>query len=136
VLIVGIPRVGKTHFGTALFLEEMKRSQIPGLWTDASLALDRIKDDFATHSTRTKDQIMGQSGRNILMLDALGREQRSDFSVSFFRNVLVHRSHAMMPTVITAPGLNEQDLAYLGSEIPHKMKEEAAVIGLDDSDEV
>jgi hypothetical protein len=89
---------GKTHLGTAMFAEWFIEHGT-GLWFDVVEFVEQLRNDIS--SDTPSDVLKIALETSLLMLDDLGAERLTDFTLDRVAYVLRHRYDWMLPTIIT-----------------------------------
>ncbi len=99
--IEGTNGTGKTHLAAAIALHLMREYHTVIFRTYGDL-LDEVKKTFDREGGATEYEL-SQLYRNcdLLIIDDLGKEQCTDWSVSFLYGVINDRYESMLPTIIT-----------------------------------
>lgn len=124
--IEGNNGTGKTHLAAAigLYLTEKEYSVV--MKTSFDL-LDEIKKAF-DDQTRSEHQIMRAYREcDLLIIDDLGKEQCTDWSMSVLYSIINDRYEAMRPTIITT-NFGEQDLISVLTPKDHGSQKIEAII--------
>lgn len=104
--IEGTNGTGKTHLAAAIALQLISEG-IPVICkTSADLLLD-IKTSFDKEGAREKDVLDVYKQVDLLIIDDLGKEQCSDWSMSTLYSILNDRYEDMKPTIVTTNYNNE-----------------------------
>lgn len=99
--IEGTNGTGKTHLAAAISLQLMRECHTVIFRTYGDL-LDEVKKSYDRDGGTTEYEL-SQLYRNcdLLVIDDLGKEQCTDWSVSFLYGVINDRYESMLPTIIT-----------------------------------
>jgi len=105
-LLYGSAGTRKTTFGTKLMAEKMldyiTDYGIDGLWSTAPNLLAEIRATYSVKSKETEIEVMQRySNYGILLIDDLGAEKKTDWSLSAFYSILSNRINYMKFTIIT-----------------------------------
>lgn len=105
----GTNGTGKTHLAAAIALQLMTKDHIPVICkTSGDLLLD-IKKSFDSDDVTEAQIIKTYKDVDLLIIDDLGKEQCSDWSISTLYSILNDRYEDMRPTIITT-NYNSDDL--------------------------
>lgn len=108
--IEGTNGTGKTHLAAAIAIYLIKERRVPVICkTSGDMLLD-IKNTF-DYDGATEKQVLDVYKRvDLLIVDDLGKEQCTDWSISTLYSILNDRYEEMKPTIITT-NYNSEDLA-------------------------
>lgn len=107
--IEGPNGTGKTHLAAAITLQLIKEG-IPVVFKTSGDMLADIKDSFRSSETNEGQVMQIYKDVDLLVIDDLGKEQCSDWSVSTLYSILNERYEDMKPTIITT-NYNTNNLA-------------------------
>lgn len=108
--IEGTNGTGKTHLAAAIALKLIYEDNVPVICKTSSDLLMDIKKSFDNSSTISEAQILDIYKKvDLLVIDDLGKEQCSDWSMSVLYSILNDRYEDMKPTIITT-NYNSDDL--------------------------
>jgi len=92
--------IGKTHLATAILVDRIKDQE--WLWISVPELMLRIRSSFDAKSETSEMQVVDRYSKvPLLLLDDLGAEKRSDYSVSTFYLILSNRINRMRETIVT-----------------------------------
>lgn len=100
--IEGTNGTGKTHLAAAIAIHLMQNLRRVIFRTYGDL-LDEVKRTYDRDGNGATEYELSQEYRNcdLLIIDDLGKEQCTDWSVSFLYGVINDRYESMMPTIVT-----------------------------------
>lgn len=102
IYIEGTNGTGKTHLAVAIALKLIYEDKIPVICKTAGDLLLDIKRTFNDNSTVDEAQVLDIYKQvDLLIIDDLGKEQCSDWSMSMLYSILNDRYEEMRPTIIT-----------------------------------
>ena len=106
VLLYGSAGTRKTTFGTKIMAKKMMdhigEFAVDGLWTTAPELLANIRSTYSAKSKTTEMEIMQKySDVGLLLIDDLGAEKKTDWSLSAFYSILSNRINYMKFTIVT-----------------------------------
>lgn len=107
--IEGTNGTGKTHLAAAIAMELMTKHKIPCICKTAGDLLLDIKSAFDDSTANEKQVLQIYKDVNLLIVDDLGKEQCTDWSISTLYSILNDRYEKMLPTIITT-NYNSDDL--------------------------
>ena len=107
--IEGTNGTGKTHLAAAIAMQLMTEYQIPCICKTAGDLLLDIKSAFDSGSTTERDILSVYKEVSLLIVDDLGKEQCTDWSISTLYSILNERYEKMLPTIVTT-NYNSDDL--------------------------
>lgn len=107
--IEGTNGTGKTHLAAAIAMQLMTEYQIPCICKTAGDLLLDIKSAFDSGSTSERDILSVYKEVSLLIVDDLGKEQCTDWSISTLYSILNERYEKMLPTIVTT-NYNSDDL--------------------------
>lgn len=108
--IEGTNGTGKTHLAAAVALQLIEQG-IPVICKTSSDLLMDIKKTFDTHEVSEAQILDAYKKVELLIIDDLGKEQCSDWSMSVLYSILNDRYEDMKPTIITT-NYNTDDLIH------------------------
>lgn len=121
----GTPGVGKTHTAVSIMKGWMEAHPYDdAVFVSAPKLVSEMASTFNTGTTK-EDVMRRYSEVPFLVLDDLGKEERTDVSVSRIWRLIDERSSMRRPTIITSQyspsgllaGLSDEDSTSLGSRI-------------------
>lgn len=99
--IEGTNGTGKTHLAAAIAMKLITEKHIPVICKTAGDLLQDIKKAYDTEGA-TEAEVLGVYKEvDLLIIDDLGKEQCTDWSISTLYNILNDRYEEMRPTIIT-----------------------------------
>lgn len=98
--IEGTNGTGKTHLAAAIALQLIGEG-IPVICKTSSDLLQDIKKSFSFEGTKEHEILDIYKKVDLLIIDDLGKEQCSDWSMSTLYSIMNDRYEAMKPTIIT-----------------------------------
>lgn len=98
--IEGTNGTGKTHLAAAIALQLIGEG-IPVICKTSSDLLQDIKKSFSFEGTKEHEVLDIYKKVDLLIIDDLGKEQCSDWSMSTLYSIMNDRYEAMKPTIIT-----------------------------------
>lgn len=107
--IEGSNGTGKTHLAAAIALQLIEQG-IPVVCKTSSDLLGDIKRSFDEGATSEYDILRAYKDVDLLIIDDLGKEQCTDWSMSTLYSILNDRYEDMKPTIITT-NYGDMDLA-------------------------
>lgn len=108
--IEGTNGTGKTHLAAAVALQLIEQG-IPVICKTSSDLLMDIKKTFDIHEVSEAQILDAYKKVELLIIDDLGKEQCSDWSMSVLYSILNDRYEDMKPTIITT-NYNTDDLIH------------------------
>lgn len=101
LLMYGEPGNGKT-FTTACIANALIRKMIPATCVSVNALLDRLKDTYNRFGNEGEDTIIRSlCNADLLIIDDLGTEQNTDWSITRIYNILDNRYRNGLPLIIT-----------------------------------
>lgn len=107
--IEGTNGTGKTHLAAAIAMQLMTEQKISCICKTAGDLLLDIKSAFDGDSVNEKQVLQIYKDVPLLIVDDLGKEQCTDWSISTLYSILNDRYEKMLPTIITT-NYNSDDL--------------------------
>ena len=106
IAVSGAVGRGKTSFSTALFREWIRKGitnkGFNGLWITAPEILAHIRSTYQRDSKETEREVINYYSKlPLLLIDDLGAEKQSDWSISAFYQILSDRVNWCKHTIIT-----------------------------------
>ena len=124
-IFIGEVGTGKTHLAASIANLLISKG-IPVLFATCNEHLMRIKSQF--DSDNDGEYLARMKNTPMLMIDDLGKEQRTEWSIATLFDVINYRYEHLLPLVITT-NINEADLQdYLGTAIASRLLETGRVI--------
>lgn len=99
--IEGTNGTGKTHLAAAIAMQLMTEQHIPCICKTAGDLLLDIKASYDSEGVNEKQILQVYKDVSLLILDDLGKEQCTDWSISILYSILNDRYEKMLPTIIT-----------------------------------
>lgn len=99
--IEGSNGTGKTHLAAAIALQLIKQRRIPVICKTAGDLLLDIKNAYDVAESTEKQVLDVYKRVDLLIVDDLGKEQCTDWSISTLYSILNDRYEEMRPTIIT-----------------------------------
>ena len=94
--------VGKTHLAVAIAATQLEQGK-PVIFAFVPELMDYLRYTFKPGSPVRYDCLFEEvKNAPLLILDDLGKEQRSDWAVEKLYQIIVHRHNVRLPTVITS----------------------------------
>lgn len=125
----GPPGTGKTHLAVAL-LKQVKRTQGDRFITVASLLME-LRNSFRDGAAKSEMEIIDHySSANIVVLDDLGVEKSSEFTIQSLYIIIDKRYSEMRPTIITSNLTLEEVAEKVGDRIASRIAGMCRVIEL------
>ena len=125
----GPPGTGKTHLAVAL-LKQARRTRGDRFITVASLLLE-LRNSFRDGAEKSEMEIIDSfSGANIVVLDDLGVEKSSEFTIQSLYIIIDRRYSEMRPTIITSNLTLEEVAEKVGDRIASRIAGMCRVIEL------
>ena len=100
LVIIGKSGVGKTHLATAI-LNKLTEKDMLVLMGRLILLLDVIKDIFKDFSSKEKDIIELYSKVDMLIIDDLGTERISSWTLEKLYTIIENRNENKLPIIVT-----------------------------------
>lgn len=107
--IEGTNGTGKTHLAAAIAMQLMTEQRIPCICKTAGDLLMDIKAAFDREGVTEQAVLKVYKDVSLLVVDDLGKEQCTDWSISTLYSILNDRYERMLPTIITT-NYNSDDL--------------------------
>lgn len=102
LLIYGEPGNGKTYLVSAIANELLKQF-IPTVCVSIGSLLDRIQQTYNKWGKEAESDVLrGLSNADLLIIDDLGTEKRTEWSRSMIYNIIDSRYRSNLPLVITS----------------------------------
>lgn len=124
-LFMGDVGTGKTHLAAAIANELIERG-IPVLFATCSEHLAKIKGQFNTDYDGEYEMQMKDTP--MLIIDDLGKEQKTDWSKRVLFDVVNYRYEHMLPVVITTNFTEKEFAEHVGNAIASRFLETGRVI--------
>lgn len=121
VFITGPAGHGKTHLATAIMRANLDLGlwlnenffpptyTFSGIWISTPDLFSRIKDTFNKKGASERDVVSKYINTSLMVLDDIGAEKGSEWSLSALYLILSERVNAMRPTIVTS-NLNRKEL--------------------------
>jgi DNA replication protein DnaC len=109
IYIEGTNGTGKTHLAAAIAMQLMTEQKVSCICKTAGDLLLDIKSAFDGDGTNEKQILHIYKDVSLLIVDDLGKEQCTDWSISTLYSILNDRYEKMLPTIITT-NYNSDDL--------------------------
>lgn len=107
--IEGTNGTGKTHLAAAIAMQLMTEQKIPCICRTTGDLLMDIKAAFDKEGVTEQAILKVYKDVSLLVLDDLGKEQCTDWSISTLYSIINDRYERMLPTIITT-NYNSDDL--------------------------
>jgi len=106
LLLIGDTGSRKTTFGTKVMLARLpyhvKNGEIDAMWETAPNIITEIKGTFNSNAKNTEVGVVKKySEKGMLMIDDLGAEKESDWSISMFYSIISNRINWERFTIVT-----------------------------------
>jgi DNA replication protein DnaC len=121
VILSGQTGCGKTHLAVAMVREFLQRNQ-GAVFIPVPQLLLKIRSAFAPHPAQTEQDLVERySGCKLLVLDDLGAEKTTEFSIATLYLILDQRIRHMRQTIVTT-NLTLQAIEHsLGARIASRL---------------
>jgi len=125
VILSGNTGCGKTHLAVAMMSEFLKGKSISALFVTLPELLLEIRSSFSERSTTTEKSLVERfSSKQFLVLDDLGAEKPSEFTVATLYLILDRRIRQERQTIITTNLMNMDAITeYAGARIASRISE-------------
>ena len=101
LLLHGNPGNGKTYAAVAIANDLLERS-VPVVCVSINALLDRIKESYSKWGQEGEDTILRNlANADLVIIDDLGTEQRTEWSISRVYSIIDSRYRNMLPLIIT-----------------------------------
>jgi len=125
VMLHGAAGTRKTTFGTKIMAAKMLghigEFAVDGLWTTAPELLANIRNTYNSKAKETELEVMRRySEVGLLLIDDLGAEKKTDYSLATFYTILSNRINHMKFTIVTT-NLNLETLHGWESRIASRL---------------
>ncbi len=107
--IEGTNGTGKTHLAAAIAIQLMSEQKVPCICKTAGDLLLDIKSTFDCGNVNEREVLQVYKDVALLIVDDLGKEQCTDWSISTLYAIFNDRYEKMLPTIITT-NYNSDDL--------------------------
>lgn len=97
-IIIGGVGTGKTHLASAI-MDRFWQREIPVMFATWETHLQRLRDEI--DNTSCKSYLENMKSVKVLVIDDIGREKRTEWTVSMLYSVINYRYEHMLPTIIT-----------------------------------
>ena len=106
LLLTGGTGSRKTTFGTKVMLaklkDHVKGGEIDAMWETAPNIITEIKETFGSRGKITESAVVKKySTKGMLLIDDLGAEKESDWSISMFYSIISNRVNWERFTIVT-----------------------------------
>ncbi len=124
IVLIGKTGSGKTHLAISIFREAKVSDSRNGYFITVPELLLKIRSAFTPGSTETEEDLIKRfAGYEILVLDDLGAEKTTEWSITTLYLILDRRSREMKRTIVTT-NLTLQDIEKtLGARIASRLAE-------------
>lgn len=119
-VIFGGIGTGKTHLASAITNRFCERD-IKVLFATFEQHLQRLKDEMDNTSLKTYLERMKTIP--VLVLDDVGREKRTDWTLSVLYSVINYRYEHMLPTIITTNLEDSEFFTWVGGDVASRLYE-------------
>lgn len=120
LLLIGSTGTGKTHLAAAI-ANALVAEGIPTMFGTFQTHLDEIRKEFDVSGQKQYlDQIKGIP---MLVIDDLGKENRTDWTQSILYNVVNYRYEHLLPIIFTSNLMATELANYCGSAVWSRMNE-------------
>lgn len=131
LVLVGQPGCGKTHLAAAVswmrLSEQQKQKQFPSVYfASVPDLLETLKASFGATGSDAYDQLFRQIRTvDLLVLDDLGTNQRSEWAEQALFQIINYRYNAEVPTIFTA---NLEGMRVLSERVRSRLSDTGLVI--------
>ncbi len=124
IVLIGKTGSGKTHLAISIFREAKVSDARNGYFITVPELLLKIRSAFTPGSTETEEDLIKRfAGYEILVLDDLGAEKTTEWSITTLYLILDRRNREMKRTIVTT-NLTLQDIENtLGARIASRLAE-------------
>lgn len=119
-LITGGIGTGKTHLASAITNRFCERG-IKVLFATYEQHLQRIRDEI--DSTSLKTYLEKMKTISVLVLDDVGKERRTDWTLRTLYSVINYRYEHMLPTIITTNLEDSEFFTWVGGDVASRLYE-------------
>lgn len=107
IVLMGNLGVGKTHLCLALINKLISEQLVGCEYANVSLILDAIKNSFDGNEV---NPVLRFNRRELVILDDLGSERSTDWSIQALTSIIVARYERHLPTIFTTNARNWDEL--------------------------
>jgi predicted ATPase len=125
IYLYGSCGTGKTHFAATLMKEWLSEyvteDKYEAKWTNAPYILARIRETYSSHATESELDVINTFSRfKMLVIDDLGAEKVTDWSISALYQIISNRINECKVTIVTS-NLSLEKLAEWNERISSRM---------------
>jgi DNA replication protein DnaC len=122
VLLYGNNGTGKTRLGCGLLLSRLE-SGATARYIDAADLMDNLRARFGSDEESSQSYLFHVSNEPLLMLDDVGSEQRSDYTIERMATLINRRYNDEAPTVITTNLVHKEIAERYGRRLADRLYE-------------
>lgn len=125
LIILGGIGTGKTHLASAIANRFCERN-IETIFATWEMHLQRMREEIKNQSIST--YLGAIQNAQVLVIDDLGREKRSEWTTSTLYSVINYRYEHLFPTIITSNLEDSELFTWVGGDVASRLKEMATAI--------